>query len=83
MQGTEKLDRELLDTLGLCGGLVREGCHVAGLGYEVCEPVAGCHVVLVDDVILTGVTLGMVAACLQEAGAASVTAAVAARTRRP
>ena len=25
MQGTEKLDRELLDTLGLCGGLVREG----------------------------------------------------------
>ena len=25
MQGTEKPDRELLDTLGLCGGLVREG----------------------------------------------------------
>ena len=25
MQGTEKLDRKLLDTLSLCGGLVREG----------------------------------------------------------
>ena len=25
MQGTEKPDRELLDVLGLCGGLVREG----------------------------------------------------------
>ena len=25
MQGTEKPDRELLDALGLCGALVREG----------------------------------------------------------
>ena len=25
MQGTEKPDRELLDALGVCGGLVREG----------------------------------------------------------
>ena len=54
---------------------------VASAGLMVCEPVAGRHVVLVDDVMLTGTTLGAVAACLQEAGAASVTAVVAARTR--
>ena len=53
----------------------------ARAGYEVCAPVEGRHVVLVDDVILTGATLSAVAACLKEAGAASITAAVAARTR--
>ena len=51
-------------------------------GYEVRAPVAGRPVVLVDDVILTGATLGEITARLQTAGAASVVAAVAARTRR-
>ena len=54
---------------------------VARAGYEVRAPVEGRHVVLVDDVILTGATLAAVAGRLLEAGAASVTAAVAARTR--
>ena len=53
----------------------------AALGYEVCEPVAGCHVLLVDDVVLTGATLAEVAGRLEDAGAASVVAAAAARTR--
>lgn len=55
---------------------------VAAAGYEVTEPVAGRSVVLVDDVILTGATLRFIAAKLRAAGAASVTAAAAARTRR-
>ena len=54
----------------------------AEAGYEVTEPVAGRAVVLVDDVILTGATLRFIAAKLQTAGAASVTAAAAAQTRR-
>ncbi len=54
----------------------------AAAGYRASGEVAGRHVVVVDDVILTGATLGAVAACLRDAGAASVTAAVAARTRR-
>ncbi len=54
----------------------------AGLGYRALQPVAERHVVLVDDVMLTGATLRAVAQCLRNAGAASVTAAVAARTRR-
>ena len=53
----------------------------AAAGYRASDAVAGRHVVVVDDVILTGTTVGAVAACLGEAGAASVTAAVAARTR--
>ena len=53
----------------------------AAAGYRACESTAGRHVVVVDDVILTGTTLRVVAACLRHAGAASVTAAVAARTR--
>ena len=53
----------------------------ASAGYGASEPVAGRHVVVVDDVVLTGATLIAVAACLHDAGAASVTAAVAARTR--
>ena len=53
----------------------------ASAGYRASEPVAGRHVVVVDDVVLTGTTLRAVAACLHEAGAASVTAAVAARSR--
>ena len=55
---------------------------VASAGYRACGSVAGRHLVVVDDVVLTGVTLSAVAACLRNAGAASVTAAVAARTRR-
>jgi len=54
----------------------------ASAGYRVCEPVAGRQIVVVDDVVLTGTTLDAVAACLHDAGAASVTAAAAARTRR-
>lgn len=50
-------------------------------GYEITEPVAGRHVVLVDDVILTGSTVLAIAARLRAAHAASVTAAVAAKTR--
>ena len=53
----------------------------ASAGYRVSEPVAGRHIVVVDDVLLTGTTLNAVAACLRSAGAASVTAAAAARTR--
>lgn len=54
----------------------------AAAGYEVAEPIAGRSVVLVDDVILTGTTLRFITAKLRAAGAASVTAAAAARTRR-
>ena len=53
----------------------------AAAGYRASGAAAGRHVVVVDDVILTGATVGAVAACLRDAGATSVTAAVAARTR--
>ena len=53
----------------------------ASAGYRANEPVAGRHIVVIDDVVLTGTTLNAVAACLHDAGAASVTAAAAARTR--
>ena len=53
----------------------------AAAGYRALAEAAGRHVVVVDDVILTGTTVSAVAACLRDAGAASVTAAVAARTR--
>ncbi len=53
----------------------------AAAGYQASDAAAGRHVVVVDDVILTGTTVEAVAACLSKAGAASVTAAVAARTR--
>lgn len=55
---------------------------VASAGYEVAEPVTGRSVVLVDDVVLTGTTFQFIAAKLQAAGAESVTAVAAARTRR-
>ena len=54
----------------------------AAAGYRASDAAAGRHVVVVDDVILTGATVGAVTACLRDAGAASVTAAVAAATRR-
>ena len=53
----------------------------ASAGYSAREPVAGRHIVVVDDVVLTGTTLNAVTACLVDAGASSVTAAAAARTR--
>ena len=53
----------------------------ASARYRASEPAAGRHIVVVDDVILTGTTLKAVSACMHEAGAASVTAAAAARTR--
>ena len=54
----------------------------ASAGYRAGESAAGRHIVVVDDVVLTGSTVRAVVACLRDAGAASVTAAVAARTRR-
>ncbi len=54
----------------------------ASAGYRARESAAGRHIVVVDDVVLTGATVRAVVACLRDAGAASVTAAVAARTRR-
>ena len=54
----------------------------ASADYRASESTAGRHIVVVDDVILTGTTVRTVVACLRDAGAASVTAAVAARTRR-
>ena len=55
---------------------------VATAGFEVAADVAGAHIVLVDDVTLTGSTLDHLARLLESAGAASVVAVVAARTRR-
>lgn len=59
---------------------------VAELGYAVKASRirtsnVGWPVILVDDVILTGSTLRMLAALLRKAGATSVIALVAARTR--
>ena len=59
----------------------RRPAIAAAARYEVREPVSSRHVVVVDDVILTGSTVSAVAERLQAAGAATVTAAVAARTR--
>jgi len=53
----------------------------ASAGYRAGGPVAGRYAAVVDDVVLTGTPLNAVATCLRDAGAASVTAAVAARTR--
>lgn len=66
----------------IAADLARRYDMAAEAGYEVTEPVASRSVVLVDDVILTGVTLRFITAKLRAAGAASVTAAAAARTRR-
>jgi predicted amidophosphoribosyltransferase len=51
-------------------------------GYTVGPIVPGTTVVLVDDVVLTGTTLGHVAGCLRSAGATRVVGVVAARSRR-
>jgi predicted amidophosphoribosyltransferase len=54
---------------------------VEAAGYHVTTDVTGRSVVLVDDVILTGTTIGHLAELLLDAGAARVDAVVAARTR--
>ncbi len=51
-------------------------------GYRADPAVAGRDLVLVDDVLLTGTTISHLADLALQAGAASVTAVVAARTRR-
>jgi len=51
-------------------------------GYEVTRPLEGATVVLVDDVILTGTTVGLIAELLTEAGASNIEVVVASRTRR-
>jgi len=51
-------------------------------GYEVTRPLDGATVVLVDDVILTGTTVGLIAELLLEAGAANIEVVVASRTQR-
>lgn len=55
---------------------------VQAVGYEINRAVAGHPLVLVDDVVLTGTTLTYLAHLLEDAGATSVIALVAARTRR-
>ena len=50
--------------------------------YGVSRPLDGDTVVLVDDVVLTGTTLAHLAELLVDAGAGSVIAVVAGRTRR-
>lgn len=53
--------------------------NVQGL-FQCAAPVQGQHVVVVDDVMTTGSTLHAIAVVLKNAGAASVTGAVLART---
>ena len=55
---------------------------VRAADYEVVEDVGGRHVVLVDDVVLSGTTLYHVADLLLAAGAASVRPVAIARSRR-
>jgi predicted amidophosphoribosyltransferase len=55
---------------------------VEAAGYSVDPAVEGRDVVLVDDVIFTGTTLGYLAELLLAAGATSVQAVVIARTRQ-
>ena len=54
---------------------------VESAGYVVTGDVAGRSVVLVDDVVLTGTTLGFLAELLVDAGALEVIAVVVCRTR--
>ena len=55
---------------------------VLAADYEVVEDVGGRHVVLVDDVVLSGTTLDHVADLLLAAGVASVRPVAIARSRR-
>jgi len=54
----------------------------ADAGYEVTRPLEGATVVLVDDVIMTGTTIGHIARLLFESGASRLEVVVASRTRR-
>ena len=49
-------------------------------GVMVIEDVAGCSLLLVDDVLTTGTTVRACTRCLLEAGAADVTACALARS---
>ncbi len=55
---------------------------VEAAGYVVTGDVAGRSIVLVDDVVLTGTTLGYLAEILAAAGATRVDAVVVCRTRQ-
>lgn len=55
---------------------------VASAGYETVGDCRGRHVVVVDDVVLTGTTLRHVAGLLLDAGADAVTPVALARSRR-
>jgi predicted amidophosphoribosyltransferase len=59
----------------------RRRAVVEAARYEIVGDVRGRHVVLVDDVILTGTTLRHLAGLLVAAGAERVDAVVAGRTR--
>lgn len=50
--------------------------------FEVSADCKGLHILLVDDVMTTGTTLRRCVECLREAGAASVTVLVLARTKK-
>ncbi len=60
----------------------RRRATVALAGYEVTRSLQGATVILVDDVIMTGTTIGFIAELLAGAGAARVEVVVASRTRR-
>ncbi len=61
---------------------IAERVAVADAAGYVVDPIAvGRNVLLLDDVVLTGTTLGHLAQLLRGEGAASVTELVAARTR--
>jgi len=60
----------------------RRRATAALAGYEVTRPVEGATVILVDDVIMTGTTVGFIAEMLFATGAGRVEVVVASRTRR-
>ena len=66
-----------------CSGTAARKANVRGL-YAVPDPsaVADRHVILVDDVLTSGATMGECARVLREAGALSVTGVALARTVR-
>ncbi len=59
--------------------LAQRRVNVRG-AFQAGPAVAGCHLLLVDDVLTSGATLDEAAAALRRAGALSVTNAVVART---
>jgi ComF family protein len=71
--------RETVSQTGLTGHQRRENLRGA-FAVRNQEPMAGRHVVLVDDVFTTGTTVSECARVLRRAGAASVWVATVART---